>query len=119
AASSSQKLSRGGSSVRSHPVVRFLIAGAVASAVLAALPAAFGAAPAPSGYRSAAGEHLGPGLERVALVSKSPTEAVNVARLTPTSGFELRAEPANGGVGRGLERTSSICARVHCAVAIN
>jgi len=73
----------------------------------------------PTGYTAAGHQQLGPGLAHDTLTGRSPDEAVNVARLSPNAPFELRAVPSNGAVGRGLERTSSICVRVKCAVAIN
>jgi hypothetical protein len=44
---------------------------------------------------------------------------VNVARISRGAPFDLRAVAANGAVGRGLERTSSMCRRTKCLVAVN
>jgi hypothetical protein len=83
------------------------------------VPAALGSSPTPADYRSGASVHLGPGLDHLTLSGRAVPEAVHVARLSKPGSFELRAVPANGAVGRGLERTSSICTRVHCTVAVN
>ena len=77
------------------------------------------AAKLPANFTAAARASLGAGLEHDTITGRIPHEVINVARLDHGAPFELRAVPANGGVGRGLERTSSICARVHCVAAIN
>lgn len=76
---------------------------------------------APPGYGVVARETLGTGLEHVTMTRTGPEQAVHVARLDPDAPFALRAVPAgdNVAVSGGLERTSSICARVGCVLAVN
>lgn len=59
------------------------------------------------------------GIERNTYVRTQPDEVVNVARLRAGADYELRAIPGKDGFGDGLERTSSICRRTGCAVAVN
>src|SRR5207253_2507933 len=44
---------------------------------------------------------------------------VHVARISRDAPYDLRAVPANGAVGTGLERTSSMCKRTSCVVGVN
>lgn len=72
------------------------------------------------GYMPTAAERLGPGVEHVRLDKRSGSRAsVHVARISRTAPYDLRAVPANGAVGRGLERTSSMCKRTNCLLAVN
>ncbi len=102
----------------SRPFVRLVLSAACAAGLLATTPGANGSAITPSGYSSSS-QALGSGLSHLTLQGKAPSEAVHVARISRSAPFELRAVAANGAVGNGLERTSSICARVHCKVAVN
>ena len=58
-------------------------------------------------------------MEHLELRRGDPAEVVNVARISRTAPFDLRAVPANGAVGKGLERTSSMCRRTNCLLAVN
>jgi Phosphodiester glycosidase len=100
---------------------RHLIAAAVVALTMAlALVATADAAPKlPASFKSAERQTLGTGLEHDTLTGRTPDEVINVARIDRGAPFELHAVPANGGIGRGLERTSSICGRVHCVAAVN
>jgi hypothetical protein len=91
-----------------------LAAGALAPA------AGAGAPRIPPGYRAVVGGKLGPGVERFALTNGSH-QAVHVARIAPDAPFVLRTVPAAKAspTAAGLERTSSICARVSCLAGVN
>ena len=99
--------------------------GAVVSAALiwtaAGVPAHAGQE-APPGYEVTARQQVGPGLEHVTLMRRQPPLVVNVARVSAGAPFELRAVLSNdavAGPGPRLERTSSMCRRVRCLVAVN
>jgi len=64
----------------------------------------------------------GPGLVHIVLRKASPPQVVHVARLSRGSRLRLRAVLSNeavSGPGARLERTSAMCARVSCVVAVN
>ena len=102
------------------------IFGAVASAALiwlaAGVPArAAGQAP-PAGFEVTERHQVAPGLERMTLVAHKPPRVVHVARMAAGAPLELRAVLSNdavAGPGPRLERTSSMCVRVNCLVAVN
>lgn len=93
-----------------------------AAAALVCLAAAGSAAAAPlpaPGYSLDAHAELARGVEHFKLVRGGSPQVVNVARVARDAPYDLRAVPANGGIGQGLERTSSMCRRVSCLVAVN
>src|SRR3990172_8615172 len=86
-----------------------------------ARPAGADVAP-PPGFRIASSEALAPGLEVLSLVRERPAQVVHVAKVQPGPGVALRAVLSNGAVAGGdprLERTSSMCARLRCLMAVN
>lgn len=101
------------------------IFGVTVAAVAALL---LGGVPAVAGESSVAGFEVvstttrGPGLVHTVLRRDAPSQVVNVARLGHGSRLRLRAVLSNeavSGPGARLERTSSMCARVSCVVAVN
>lgn len=90
---------------------------------LAPVPAASGAAgPVPGGFRVVSQEVVDPGVEHLALRRDAPPLEVHVARLSAAARSRVRAvlaAPVLSGSGAGLERTSAMCTRVRCAVAVN
>jgi hypothetical protein len=94
------------------------VAALVAAALLVLwIPAARAGLPAV--YRPTHVEKIGKGVKHTTLVRSGPNEVVNVARIARGAPYELRAIPAMNAIGNGLERTSSICIRVRCALAVN
>jgi hypothetical protein len=94
-----------------------LLAAAAATAAPLPAPAETGVVPA---YRITHAEQLAPGLIHRTLVrGRGVREVVNVARLAPGATVALRAVTAAPPRGPRLERTSSMCARVGCAIAVN
>jgi hypothetical protein len=88
-----------------------------ATAVLGvAVPAASARLPLP--YRESA-TRVAAGIERITYTRPAPAQTINVARISKDAPYMLRAVPAMGGFGDGLERTSSICRRVGCTIAVN
>ena len=76
----------------------------------------------PDGYRVTARDTLAKGLQHISLRARGHDLAVNVATFGLNAPVELRAVPSYGriaGDGARLERTSAICARVDCLVAVN
>jgi exopolysaccharide biosynthesis protein len=76
----------------------------------------------PAGYRIAVKRVLAPGLLRVQLVGGDPVQVVNVAVRAAGSPVQLRVVVSNDAVGGPApltERTSSMCVRVDCIVAVN
>ncbi|MGH9022099.1 MAG: hypothetical protein ACRDV9_03220, partial [Acidimicrobiia bacterium] len=76
----------------------------------------------PDGYVVEVREELAHGLEHLRLGRVGPAQVVHIARLAPDAAVELRAVLSNeevAGDGARLERTSSMCARVRCLVAVN
>lgn len=75
----------------------------------------------PGGYRVVSKHHPGTGVWHVAL-SRPGHQYVNVARLERGSGHSLRMLLSNGKVSGPTprtERTSTMCSRVKCLVAVN
>lgn len=65
---------------------------------------------------------LSPGVEHLRLARAGPPVVVDVARLAPDAPVSLRAILSNdqvAGPSPALERTSSMCLRVRCIVAVN
>jgi phosphodiester glycosidase len=76
----------------------------------------------PPGFHLTAAQEIAPGLTHATLVRRVPATVVNVAARSPGSQAEFRVLLSNGAVGGPepqLERTSSMCARVDCLVAVN
>jgi hypothetical protein len=76
----------------------------------------------PPGFRVTASQEISPGLTHTTLVRRAPAAVVNVAARSPGSQAELRVVLSNEAVGGPeppLERTSSMCARIDCLVAVN
>src|SRR3989442_14446367 len=79
-------------------------------------------AEAPPGYVVTSQDSPAAGVEHIALLRSNPPLTVNVARIRPGAAVSLRAVLSNdqvAGPGPELERTSSMCARVHCVLGIN
>jgi hypothetical protein len=97
------------------------VAPTFACAVLIA-PAAHAASEIPAGFHLEASAVLAPGVEHIRLTRAEPPLVVNVARVAPDAPVTLRAVLSNeqvAGTDPLLERTSSMCARVNCLVALN
>ena len=76
----------------------------------------------PAGFRVEGRSTVSTGVEQFELVRDKPPLAVHVARIAPDAPVSLRAVLSNDAVGGPApngERTSSMCARVHCLVAVN
>ena len=76
----------------------------------------------PAGFRVVSRTPVAPGVERLALERDKPPLRVNVARIAPNAPVSLRAVLSNDAVGGRdpiVERTSSMCQRVHCLLAVN
>lgn len=76
----------------------------------------------PAGFRVTARTTVAPGVEQLDLVRDKPPLAVHVARIAPDAAVSLRAVLSNDEVAGQdpiLERTSSMCQRVHCVLAVN
>lgn len=89
--------------------------------LLGALPASAVAA-VPADYLLVARHELAPGVEHLRLARADPPLVVNVAHLAAGAPVSLRAVLSNEAVAGEaplLERTSSMCARVHCVMALN
>jgi hypothetical protein len=77
---------------------------------------------APPGYVVTSQDSPAAGVEHIALLRANPPLTVNVARIRPGAAVSMRAVLSNdqvAGPPPELERTSSMCARVHCVLAIN
>ena len=77
---------------------------------------------APPGFRVVARTAVAPGVERLALERDKPPLRVNVARIAPEAAVSLRAVLSNDAVAGPdpiVERTSSMCQRSHCLLAVN
>jgi hypothetical protein len=91
-------------------------------AVPAAGPPAASEPGVPPGFRVAGRSQLATGVERLDLVRDKPPLSVHVARIAAGAPVSLRAVLSNGQVAGPDpigERTSSMCQRVHCLVAVN
>ncbi|HKY78299.1 MAG TPA: phosphodiester glycosidase family protein, partial [Acidimicrobiia bacterium] len=83
---------------------------------------AFAGAPIPAGFRVVNQMAVAPGVERLTLERDKPPLVVNVARLAPNAAVSLRAVLSNdavAGLDPIVERTSTMCRRVHCLLAVN
>ncbi len=93
-----------------------LAAGTAPAASAATLPRV------PHGYSVSGQRQLSPGVTETTLVRVSPPSVVHVATRAPGSPAELRVVLSNDAVAGAdprLERTSSMCARIRCLVAVN
>jgi hypothetical protein len=101
--------------------VRHLLSGLGAGVlVLLAAPPAGAADGVPAGYRMTVNETLASGVTHRTLVRANPAEVVNVALIRHGAPVSLRvvdAPPAPGGMS--VQRTSSLCAQVHCVAGVN
>jgi len=76
----------------------------------------------PAGYRVLRRTPVAAGVEQLDLVRDKPPLVVHVARITPDAAVSLRAVLSNDEVAGQdpiVERTSSMCQRVHCLLAVN
>src|SRR5437763_3389233 len=76
----------------------------------------------PAGFRVAGRSEVTAGVDRLDLVREKPPLAVHAARIAPNAPVSLRAVLSNDEVAGQdpiVERTSSMCQRVHCLVAVN
>jgi hypothetical protein len=83
---------------------------------------AFADSPIPAGFRVVNQTPVAPGVERLTLERDKPPLVVNVARIAPNAAVSLRAVLSNDAVAGSdpiVERTSSMCRRVHCLMAVN
>jgi hypothetical protein len=90
--------------------------------VVLVVPAAHAGPVAPAGFHLEASTVLTPGVEHIRLTRADPPLVVNVARVAPDAPVTLRAVLSNeqvAGTDPLLERTSTMCARVNCLVALN
>jgi hypothetical protein len=98
-------------------VFSVLVCACVATPAWAADP------PVPAGYQLQRRTEVTTGLEQLQLVRATPPLVVNVARIAAGAPVSLRAVLSNdqvaGDAPLRLERTSSMCARIHCLVAVN
>ena len=109
-------------------VVVFTLVEAGSLLSLGARPAlaADSAAPAgpgvPPGFAVVARTAVAPGVERIELLREKPPLRVHVARISPGAAVSLRAVLSNDEVAGQdpiVERTSSMCQRVACLLAVN
>lgn len=94
----------------------------IAAAVGSASPAAADLTPAPAGYRITVREFPGAGVEFLRLVRDGEPLTANIARVSPGAPVRLRTVLSNdriAGPAPTLERTSQMCRRTNCLVAIN
>jgi hypothetical protein len=103
-----------------------LLGVAFARPALADSPAVPGPLPVepgvPAGYRLLSRSAVAPGVERLDLVRDEPPLRVHIARIAPDAAVSLRAILSNdqvAGPDPNGERTSSMCQRVHCLLAVN
>lgn len=92
--------------------------------LLPAGAAATEALPVPDGFTVVARTEVSPGVEHVELRRVEPPLSVHVGRIAPDAPASLKAVLSNEAVAGApdqprLERTSSMCARVHCLVGLN
>jgi hypothetical protein len=95
----------------------------VAASFTAAVPLPAGAETSvPSGFKVVDGKQIEAGVEYLKLTGTAQRQSVNVARIAPGSPTSLRAVLSDDHVadpGPNLERTSSMCERVNCLIAVN
>lgn len=85
-------------------------------------PAAQSATAIPDGYRTTTEKTIFPGLEHILLTRGDPDQIVNAATITPGAEVALVPVTSNdwiAGPEPRSERTSSMCQRISCLVAVN
>jgi hypothetical protein len=95
---------------------------AVMAVALIGADPVFADSPIPAEFRVANRTAVTPGVERFTLERDKPPLVVNVARIAPNAAVSLRAVLSNDAVAGSepiVERTSSMCRRVHCLLAVN
>jgi exopolysaccharide biosynthesis protein len=97
-------------------LIRALTCAVVAFALAGPTPAL---AALPSVYKVSHRDKIGHGVEHATFVRQVEHQVVNVARIKRGAPFDLRAVTSSNAIGNGLERTSSICRRVKCVLAVN
>ncbi|HVE94935.1 MAG TPA: phosphodiester glycosidase family protein [Acidimicrobiales bacterium] len=100
----------------------FGVTGSAVLAILLLAPAGLADEAKVAGFEVVSTTTRGPGLVHTVLRRGGPPQVVHVARLSQGSRLRLRAVLSNeavSGPGARLERTSSMCARVSCVVAVN
>lgn len=103
---------------------RISVGAAVAAVLLLVSPAASAEPPpVPPGFELTESTSPAEGLVHQTLVRSGPDpQVVHVARVRPDAGLAVRAVLSNervAGPGERLERTSAMCRRVGCLVAVN
>ena len=98
-----------------------LIASVVAILSLSPVAVAVAAGSAPDGYEIVAKHGVAAELEHRTLRSKGPDQVVHLTKITKDGPYALRTVMSNDSVvgTPGLERTSSMCKRIDCLIAIN
>lgn len=94
----------------------------VTAALLAWLPAPAQAVSVPDGFRLEHRRSIAPGVEHLTLLSSEPRLVVHVASISKSAPVSLRVVLSNelvAGPEPRMERTSSMCVRVACLVAVN
>jgi hypothetical protein len=90
--------------------------------VAAGVPAGADGMAVPGGFSATGRTELAPGVEHVTLRRAGVPLIAHVAHIAPGAKVSVRGVLSNGAVaedGERLERTSSMCARVHCIAAVN
>ncbi len=104
-------------------LARIIAAGIpVVAVTVLVVPAAHAAPGLPPDLKVESRTDLAPGVEHLRLIRAEPPLVVNVARIAADAPVTLRAVLSNEQVAGNdplLERTSSMCARVNCLVALN
>ncbi|MCA1843799.1 MAG: hypothetical protein LC792_11570, partial [Actinobacteria bacterium] len=93
-----------------------------AASVFSLAAPALADSPVPAGFRVVSRNEVAPGVERLSLEREKPPLRVQVGRIAPDAAVSLRAVLSNDEVAGQdpiVERTSSMCARVHCVLAVN
>lgn len=75
----------------------------------------------PAHYEVVATDPMGTGVEHLTIRRSRPAQSVHVAKIAPDAPFALRAVSASEELAQvgGLERTSSMCLRMGCLLAVN
>lgn len=88
--------------------------------VVLVAPAASAADPVPAGYRLTSSRTLAQGVAHKTYVRSNPDEVVNVAVIRKGAPVSLRVVNApRAAGGASVQRTSALCAQVHCVAAVN
>jgi hypothetical protein len=95
---------------------------AVVVTLAVATPAFADSSPVPAGFRIVSRTAVTAGVERLELEREKPPLRIHVARIAPDAPVSLRAVLSNDAVAGDdpiVERTSTMCVRVHCLLAVN